>query len=250
LFMAVGAYAQSIPSGTGRIEALGNSPFILDAATDIFNNPAWSNDYRNYAFGDLGRNVLTDFALSDQYGGFTVGVNKKLALGLILNKRSDDWNDFNALAGTGFNPGVNMPIVPTMILVGYSVSSTLHLGLAPYIAMWSRDSINGGHEDKGSSTTFGANLGCMKMMKKNSWVEGNVLFRMNSFKRTITDSGTSAIWKSEGGIQLGVELRGWFYPKSSSKIAVVPVLGFNIYSWNPRFTSTGPASDTIGPKYS
>ena len=38
MVMAVGVYAQSIPSGTGRFEALGNSPYILDAATDINNN--------------------------------------------------------------------------------------------------------------------------------------------------------------------------------------------------------------------
>lgn len=248
LFMAVGAYAQSIPSGTGRIEALGNSPFILDAATDIFNNPAWSNYYRNYAFGDFGRNATGDFSLSDQYAGVSFGVTKKLALGLILNKRSDSWSDFNSLVGTGFNPGGKDPVVPTMILIGYSANKDFHLGLAPYITMWSRDSISGNHEDKGSSTSFGANLGFMKMMKKN-WVEGVVDFRMNSFKREVTDSGSSSTWKSEGGIQLGVGLRGWFYAKGG-KIAIVPVLGFHTYSWNPRYTQTGPSFDTVGAKYS
>src|SRR5205085_12688463 len=122
LFVGVGAYAQSIPSGTGRIEALGNSPFILDAATDIFNNPAWSNYYRNYGFGDFGRNVMSDFALSDQYAGVSFGVGKKLALGMILNKRSDMWENFND-STNGFNPrayGVGAPIVPFMGLIGYS----------------------------------------------------------------------------------------------------------------------------------
>lgn len=250
LFMAVGAYAQSIPSGTGRIEALGNSPFILDAATDISNNPSWSNYYRNYAFGDLGRNVISDFALSDQYAGVSFGITKKLALGLILNKRSDRWNEFSAVNGTGFAPGVNGPIVPTMILLGYSLNKDFHMGLAPYIAMYSRDSIAGNHEDKGSAMSLGANLGFMKMMKKGSWVEGNVLFRMNSFKRTITDSGSSAEIKSEGGMQIGLDLRGWFYTKSSNKIAIVPVAGFQIYSWNPRLTTTGPAFDSVGAKWS
>jgi hypothetical protein len=37
---------------------LGNSRFILDAATDINNNPAWNTQYRNYAFGDIGRILL------------------------------------------------------------------------------------------------------------------------------------------------------------------------------------------------
>jgi hypothetical protein len=48
--MAAGVFSQSIPSGTGRYEALGNTPFILDAATDIFNNPSWNTQYRNYSF--------------------------------------------------------------------------------------------------------------------------------------------------------------------------------------------------------
>ena len=63
--MAVAAFAQSIPSGTGRYEALGNSPFILDAATDINHNPAWTNYYRNYAFGDIGTSTIEgkDFSL-------------------------------------------------------------------------------------------------------------------------------------------------------------------------------------------
>lgn len=38
--MGVGAFSQSIPTGTGRVAALGNSPFILDAHMDIYNNPA------------------------------------------------------------------------------------------------------------------------------------------------------------------------------------------------------------------
>jgi hypothetical protein len=69
MVMAVGVYAQSIPSGTGRYEALGSSPYILDAATDIYNNPVWSSYYRNYAFGDIGRDVVNDFQLSGQYAG-------------------------------------------------------------------------------------------------------------------------------------------------------------------------------------
>jgi hypothetical protein len=102
LVMAVGASAQSIPSGTGRIEALGNSPYILDAATDIYNNPVWTGYYRNYAFGDIGRDIVStgegttsDFQLTNQYAGVSFGVSKKLSLGLILNKRNDVWNNFN-----------------------------------------------------------------------------------------------------------------------------------------------------------
>ncbi len=249
MVMAVGASAQSIPSGTGRIEALGNSPFILDAATDINNNPVWAGYYRNYAFGDIGRDVTSDFSLTNQYSGVSFGVGKKLALGLVLNKTDDNWNDFNA--DTTFGPGRNgikNPIVPTKLLIGYSVNKDFHLGLAPYIAMWNNDFISGGHEDKGSATSFGASLGAMKMVKKG-WVEGVINFRMNSYKRTVTDSAATQTWTNDGGIMLGVSLRGWFYPKSS-KIAIVPILDFNTSSFTPKYDRTGPTFDTVGAKYS
>lgn len=246
MVMAVGVYAQSIPSGTGRYEALGNSPYILDAATDINNNPVWSSYYRNYIFGDIGRNVVNDFQLDGQYAGINFGVSKKLSLGLVLNRRSDNWNAFN-VNGSEDSIGVKQPIVPLTILVGYSLSKTFYLGLAPYIAMWSSEYTDANTTDKRSSNSMGASLGFMKMMKKG-WVEGVVNFRMNSYKKDLTASGTTSTWKSEGGIQLGVELRGWIYPKSSSKIAVVPVLGFNTYSWNPLTTIGG--TSTTGTKYS
>ena len=246
MVMAVGVYAQSIPSGTGRYEALGSSPYILDAATDVYNNPVWSSYYRNYAFGDIGRNVVNDFQLSDQYAGASFGVSKKWSLGLILNKRSDDWNDFNT-AGNTDSIGVKQPIVPTMLLISYMAGKDFYIGLAPYIAMWSSEQISGTDSDKKSANSFGASLGIMKSMKK-WWIEGVVDFRMNSYKRDLVSSGTTSNWKSEGGIQLGVALRGWIYPKSSSKIAIVPVLGFHTYSWNPLTTIAG--TSTTGTKYS
>ncbi len=213
LVMAVGASAQSIPSGTGRIEALGNSPYILDAATDIYNNPVWTGYYRNYAFGDIGRNVVSDFQLDGQYAGVSFGVSKKLSLGLILNKRNDMWNNFNNGTPWGADSaGIKQPIVPTTLLIGWSLSKDFHLGLAPYIAMWSNESVAGSRDDKSTANSFGASLGAMKMVKKG-WVEGVVNFRLNNFKRAITDSTTSATLKSEGGMELSVGLRGWFYPK-------------------------------------
>src|SRR5258706_11424902 len=177
MVMAVGVYAQSIPSGTGRIEALGNSPYILDAATDVFNNPVWAGYYRNYAFGDIGRDVVNDFQLSGQYAGVSFGVTKKLSLGLILNKRSDLWNNFNN--GGSWSPdsqGIHQPIVPTTILISYALNKDFYVGLAPYIAMYSLDAVSGTDEDKRTANSFGASLGIMKMMKKG-WVEGVVDFR-------------------------------------------------------------------------
>ena len=76
--MGVGAFSQSIPSGTGRYTALGSSPFILDASTDIYNNPAWNNYYRNYAFGDLNQ-----FGESDNFDG-NAGVTLGTFLGGII----------------------------------------------------------------------------------------------------------------------------------------------------------------------
>ena len=251
LFMAVGAFAQSIPSGTGRYEALGNSPFILDAATDINNNPAWNTYYRNYAFGDIGRNVINDFALTDQYAGVTFGVGKKLNLGMILNKRDDKWNLFNIDGWGGNNVGVSTPIVPFKGLVGYSASKNFHLGFAPYIAMWSADSTTTGDTNAvnytASAYSFGGTIGFGYMIKKG-WIEGAVKFGMNKYKNEITAPGNTTTYENEGGIELGANFRAWIYPKTSSKIAIVPVLGFNTYSWDPKIT-TGSATMT-GLNYS
>lgn len=239
--MAVAAFAQSIPSGTGRYEALGNSPFILDAATDINNNPAWNNYYRNYAFGDIGRSVINDFELSDQYAGATFGVGKKLNLGMILNKRDDMWSAFNIDGWAGNNVGVSDPIVPFKGLIGYTASKNFHLGLAPYYAAWSRDSTTTGDttavnfDQSGSS--IGGTLGFVYLIKKG-WVEGALNFGMNKYKSEFSQGSNTTTYENEGGIEFGAGFRAWIYPKTNSKLAVVPVLGFSTYSWNPKVTST------------
>lgn len=240
LFMAVGVYAQSIPSGTGRYEALGNSPFILDAATDINNNPAWNCYYRDYTFGDIGRNVINDFALTDQYAGVTFGVGKKWNLGMILNRRDDKWDLFNNDGWGGNNVGVSSPIVPFKGLIGYSASKNFHIAFAPYIAFWSADSTTTGDTNAvnytASSYAFGGTVGFGYMIKKG-WIEGAVKFGMNKYKNEITMPGSSQTYENEGGIDIGANFRAWIYPKKNSKIAIVPVLGFNTYSWNPKVTN-------------
>jgi hypothetical protein len=254
LVMAVAAFAQSIPSGTGRYEALGNSPFVLDAATDINNNPAWNNYYRNYAFGDIGRNVINDFALSGQYAGVTFGVGKKLNLGMILNRRDDWWDSFNSVGEilAPQNNGVSAPIVPFKGLIGYSASKNFHLGLAPYFALWSADSTTTGGSVVGnytrSSYALGGTLGFMYMIKKG-WIEGDVKFGMNKYKSelTVDTVGTLNTVENEGGISLEAAFRAWIYPKNKSKIAIVPLVGFYTFSWNPKLTAG--AVETKGYNY-
>jgi hypothetical protein len=247
LVMTVAVFGQSIPSGTGRYEALGNSPFILDAATDINHNPAWTNYYRNYAFGDLGRDFVDgqNFQLSGQYAGATFGVGKKLNLGMILNKSDYSWGKFNSteifeevLRPSEVN--VSSPIVPFKGLIGYTASKNFHLGLAPYYAAWSSDytdtDTNATTYDR-SSSSLGSTLGFVYLIKKG-WVEGALKFGMNKYKSEYTEPGlgTTTI-ESEGGIEFGADFRAWIYPKTGSKLAIVPVLGFSTYSWNPKLTS-------------
>jgi len=80
--MAVCSFSQSIPSGTGRYAALSNSPFILDAHSDMLSNPAWNNYYRNYAFADLtpltGSENGGEF---DGHAGVTFAIGKKMESG-------------------------------------------------------------------------------------------------------------------------------------------------------------------------
>jgi hypothetical protein len=243
VFIAAGTYSQSIPSGTGRHTALGNSPFILDASVDIFNNPAWNNYYRDYAFGDLNQNgESNDF---DGNAGVTFAVGKKWNLGMIINRRSDLFGLFSI---DTLRPS-NSPIVPFMGLVGTSLNKNFHVGLAPYLSMGKAEftDTTGATTIKNTSSSIGANLGFMYMMKKG-WIEGAIRFRMNGFKNEFVTGGVTSTTENTGGMELGVALRGWFYGKSSNKVAIVPVLGFSTYSFQPK--STSGSTSVTGLNYS
>ncbi len=231
--MGVSTYSQSIPSGTGRYTALGSSPFILDASTDIFNNPAWNNNYRNYAFADLNQSGEgSDF---DGNAGVTFGVGKKWNLGMIINKRQDNWGSFEI---DTLSPG-NSPIVPFMGLIGTSLSKNFNIGLAPYVSMGNAEftDTTGATTATNSSSSMGANLGFVYLIKKG-WVEGTFMFRMNKFKNEFSQTGSSATIDNSGGIEFGAKFRAWIYPTKGSKVAVVPILGFFNYSFQPKGTAT------------
>jgi len=252
--LAVSTYSQSIPSGTGRYTALGSSPFILDASTDIFNNPAWNNYYRNYAFGDLNTSATigspeTSGESSDNFNGnagVTFGVGKKWNLGMIINRRQDSWSSFTGLASVN-------PIVPFMGLIGYSASKNFHVSLAPYVSMGSssKTDTNLATNVDNSAMSIGANLGFMYLIKKG-WVEGAIMFRMNSYKNDSSFTGFSSVSDNDGGMEFGVNLRGWMYPTKGSKVAVVPFLGFSSFSFTPKNTTTIGDSTvvTTGSDYS
>lgn len=242
--MGVSAYSQSIPSGTGRHTALGSSPFILDASTDIFNNPAWNNYYKNYAFADLNQ-----FGENDDFNGsagVNFGVSKQWNLGMIINRRQDSWF---RMSGNGRTS----PIVPFMGLIGYSASKNFHISLAPYVSMGSseRTDTNSAATVKNSSSSMGANLGFMYLIKKG-WVEGTFSFRMNGYKNDSSFTGFSSIDENDGGIEFGAHFRGWIYPAKGSKIALVPFLGFSTFSYKPKnsTTSGGVTTSTTGTEVS
>jgi len=244
--LAVGAYSQSIPSGTGRYTALGSSPFILDASTDIFNNPAWNNYYRNYAFGDLNTTSTVGSGpngeSSDDFAGnagVTFAVGKKWNLGMIINRRQDSWSAF---IGTAHNN----PIVPFMGLIGYSASKNFHISLAPYVSMGSftNTDTNAALNVDNSSMSIGANLGFMYLIKKG-WIEGAVTFRMNSYKNDSSVTGFSSVGENDGGMEFGLGLRAWIYPTKGSKVAVVPILGFKSFSYTPKTTVTTGGTTTV-----
>ena len=236
--MAAGVFSQSIPSGTGRYAALGNSPFILDASSDIFSNPAWNTMYRNYAFGDLTPMSGNDF---NGNAGVTFAIGKKWNLGMIINKRQDSWSLFYIDV---ISPR-NSPIVPFMGLIGYTASKNFQIALAPYVSMGNNEftDTTGALSRKYSSRSIGANLGFIYTLKKG-WVEGAFRFRMNKFENDSSMSGGSQLDENDGGIELGAGFRGWIYPSKSSKIAVVPFLGFFSYSFQPKSTITVGTTST------
>ena len=237
------AQSQSLSSGTGRIEALANSPFIMDAATDINNNPAWNNYYQDYIFGDIGRNAVSQTELTGQYAGITFGVGKQWNLGLVLNKTEGLWDVFNSDTLAPYRPaalGIDAPIVPTKLLIGYKSSNNLYLGLAPYFARYSGQLTIGNDITKWSSSSFGVQLGVLSQMN-SGWIEGVAKIGMNGYKREITGTTNSTV-ENSGGTEIGVGLRGWFIANKNRNIAVVPVANFNTYSWNPTFIGTAANS--------
>lgn len=256
------SYSQSIPGGTGRYEALGSNPFMLDPVIDLNNNPAWSTMYKNYVFGDLGRakNITgsTDpqFELSDQYAGINFKASKEINLGLVLNKTEGMWSSFNNdnTYGARVN-GVSAPIIPLKVLFGYATPN-FAIGFAPYYASWSTDSNNttgtSSQTMSWKSSSLGAQLGMIYKMNSD-WFEGSVNFKMNSYKYEGTTNSPSPMsykLNNEGGMELSLGLRGWFMANKQAKVALVPYLGFGIYSWNPKIESSPTAWTTILPKYS
>ncbi len=213
----------AISSGTARYEALGYNPFLWDASIDINRNPAWAGYYHDYAFGDIGRDAVNLFELTEQFGAVNFGVSKEISLGMVLNKREDKWNDF-----IGFAPDIAEPIVPFKLLFAYSTKE-FSIGVAPYIAMWSLDSTLNNVKQEWSSMAIGGQVGTVVKFDRNLF-EASVGVKSNSYKYETTNYTD----KTDGGLQIDAFARGLFYFERNSKIGFVPYAEFNTFSWTPN----------------
>jgi|GEM_PF-820554 len=251
-FSSAQDYGTAIPSGTARWEALGYNPFITDAAIDMNNNPAWTALYRNYAFGDIGRNAITYYQLSGQYGAVNFGITKEISLGMVLNKREDMWNDFiGDPTFTSVWVAGKEPIVPFKALFSYATNN-FSIGVAPYFTYWDAklDSTAGGnaYSMKWSAYSFGGTVGVLARLDKNDWIEGAVDVKLNKWKYEATAPGSTSTYESNGGLELGVGGRGFFQVYKKWNLSLVPYVGFQYYGWDPKITATG--APTVLPKYS
>jgi len=278
LAMAVSTFAQSIPSGTGRFEALGYNPFILDAATDINRNPAWSTWYRNYTFGDIGRQVITDenetkageYSLLESYGGINFGITKMINLGAVLNK--EEGQIFGGPFRSYYtNLGLSAPIVPTELLFGWmNASKKFSIGVAPYFAQRTTDltasaqysdpvnNISATYDSTftGSTRIFGGTVGAVGKLKDGLW-EANVDVRLNKFKREFTlhvsstfpggsyDSTASRTDENDGGLELNAMVRAFFMVSKPAKVQLVPYVAFGMFNWDPKITITTTPTATV-----
>lgn len=228
------SHAQSIPSGTARYEALGYNPFIKDASIDINRNPAWTTVYRNYAFGDIGRNEVNQNQLTEQFGAVNFGVSKDLALGLVLNKFEDRWNEFTI--DTLY--GVQRPVVPLKVTLGWQMSPNFALGLAPYYSGWSSETQpNATDLYKWSSSVFGGTVGVLGKMK-SGWIEGAVDVKTHKYSYEQTVANVTNTFESNGGLSLNIFTRAFFVVNKATGINLVPYLSFGMYNWNPTITPT------------
>ncbi|MCX6164222.1 MAG: hypothetical protein NTU73_05075, partial [Ignavibacteriae bacterium] len=205
LIITSGVFSQSIPSGTGRYEALGFNPFITDPAFDIIRNPAWGNTYRNYVFGDIGRADLTDpslYKLKNQYIGVNFGLSPKIFAGIIFNKNEGRMFDsvFYVSSPWGMGKlGMDVPIVPIKMYFGFTPNKGIFsIAGSFYYAQKSQDSTLPGTNTRISDTTsqtntntnynlekkssiYGFSLGSL-LNFKDGWFEGNVDMRFNNMK--------------------------------------------------------------------
>jgi len=206
LLVSTGVYSQSIPSGTGRYEALGYNPFMTDPAMDLIRNPAWGNLYRNYVFGDIGRADLNDpnlYKLKNQYAGINFGLSPKVFAGLIFNKnegRMFDSSTFYVNKPWGMGAlGMDMPIVPIKLYIGITPNKgKFTIAGSFYYAQKSQDStlpltntftsdttsilnsiMNYSAEKK--SSVIGFTVGTIANFK-DGWFEGNVDLKLNKMK--------------------------------------------------------------------
>ncbi len=234
---------EAISSGTARYEALGFNPFIWDAAVDMNNNPAWASQYKNYLFGDIGREVVNDNQLTDQFIGVNFKLSKQISLGVVLNKREDRWNEFGAPYG------IQEPIVPVKVLFAFG-NENIKFGVAPYLTFWSREGSYAGSGDTTlNSSSIGGNAGFIWNLNKASLIEGAVDLKINSYKKEISNTTTPFEGKNEGGLQFAANFRGKFNVQKQYGINLVPYIGFATYSWNPTESPT-PTPNTVYRDYS
>ncbi len=231
------SFGQSIPSGTARYEALGYNPFIKDASIDINRNPSWSTVYRNYAFGDIGRDAIgsDQYQLTEQWAGINFGVSKDVSLGLVLNKFEDMWTDFNRVSN-----GVQRPVVPLKVLFGWQLSPKFALGIAPYYAGWSTEHDTVGLNEKRSSMSLGGTLGILGKLD-GGWIEGAVDLKTNKFKNDNTVAGVNSVYENTGGLQMDIFTRAFFTVNKNLGVNLVPYLAFGMYSWEETSTPTIPS---------
>lgn len=226
------SYGQSIPSGTGRYEALGYNPFIKDASIDINRNPAWTTVYRNYAFGDIGRSeVGTDqYQLSEQFGAANFGVSKEISLGIVANKFEDNWSDFTNYGNNTY--GIQRPVVPLKFTFGWQASPKFALGVAPYFAGWSSEYDSTNLTQKWSSNVLGGTVGVLSKLE-GGWIEGAVDVKTHKYKYDRTIGGTNTLDENEGGLSMDVYTRAFFTVSKPLGISLVPYLNFAMFNWNP-----------------
>ncbi|MEO8665279.1 MAG: hypothetical protein ABI462_07270 [Ignavibacteria bacterium] len=247
LFCSSLSYSQpnvstSIPSGQARFEALGYNPFLIDAATDLNRNPAWGGVYKNYAFGEIGAystfndNKDSTYVLRDQYAGVNFRLGSQWAAGLIVNKNEGEI--FSGDIRTTYRGlGISDPIVPIKLLAAYT-SKNMSFGLAPYFARWSGVFLDSGDGGLGvsldnSSSVFGATLGLVATQSGNSWTEGAITIRKNSYESVRKDTSAPTVtFDNDGGLEFNVFGRG-YYKMGGGSVKLVPYVSFASFNWDP-----------------
>jgi hypothetical protein len=265
-----------LQGGTARMLALGGSPsnFYFIDYTDIFFNPAHLRKFTNRALLELGSGFSngSEYSANNQQYGATFAMGD-IALGLVVGKCEGPMfadNSYGYQSG-GFFRGCDYmksaldsylqnlliqsslePLTPIQILCAFPMGD-MSVGVALYRSTWSRDddgtgSVSLGRRCSASLSQLGLKGGILLPLNSSLLLDVSGGIQMNSASSEYSNKNSDATLASSSFSATGYEvtLLGRMFYSLTAPITIVPLVRFEMFSYEPEVTST-PLSNFLFP---